>query len=67
MVFYSRRNKELSVYSLESSDEKELARKKESRAMVSKVQWRYFCKKLIDENNHKSAVSLIISISNPDK
>ncbi len=68
MDFYSRKNSAISVYICESSDGKELARKRKFDQWFQEYNDDTFVKvdkNLIDKNNNKFPVSLIISKSNP--
>lgn len=68
MDFYSKRNKAISVYICESSDGKEFARKRKFDQWFEEYNDDTFVKidkNLIDKNNNKFPVSLIISKSNP--
>lgn len=68
MEFYSRRNNAISVYICESSDGKELARKRKFDQWFQEYNDDTFIKvdkNLINQNNNKFPVSLIISNSNP--
>jgi Family of unknown function (DUF6169) len=68
MDFYYRKNNAISVYLCETSDGKELARKKKFDQWFQKYNDDTFIKidkNLIDKNNNKFPVSLIIANSNP--
>jgi Family of unknown function (DUF6169) len=68
MDFYSRRSKAISVYICESSDGKELVRKRKFDQWFQLYNDDTFIKvdkNLIDKNNNKFPVSLVISNSNP--
>jgi hypothetical protein len=68
MDFYSRKNNAISIYICESSDGKELVRKRKFDQWFQEYNDDTFIKidkNLIDKNNNKFPVSLIISNSNP--
>jgi hypothetical protein len=68
MDFYSRKNNAISVYICESSDGKELVRKRKFDQWFQEYNDDTFVKvdkNLIDKNNNKFPVCLIISKSNP--